>query len=496
MWKTVLAVTGLVLLVAYLGCQSDPSTPGYEGVNQEGKGSELMGPLDCIGSKTCSTKTCITGWFDNYCRGATLTIYGETFTFTEVVEVDNAPFNLYGYSSIDKPMFFWDGPSGTENGDFYVHYPYGIQCNQSNIKDIDFHFGVMGNHNKLMKFYNCAVTLDNVDIVSANCGYIIFNLLCNPVIINDLYLSRVCTLYADGGFPGGTIIKNSNIQGAIKSCNGGYGSPLVTLRGNQLQDLRILNSGADTYKLAQNNFFDTDDPTVELSGYSTVIADSNTTLRGPCKSDAEADYSVGANATLTLNSWRHGGTMHCYPEITNVDASRNGNTVTVTWDTDDCTSSSKVIYGYSCSTLEFSATGLGSTLHSVSFTVGSTEGCVYYKAISANPGCSCDADTSDCGVDVTDVVIDEIDTSFNPFLCRITVTWTTNVKSSSEVYYGGSCAGLSYYATGTGNTTSHSVVCDVSGLGDSFAFEVKSANSCDTATSSCQAEKKNACFGQ
>lgn len=495
MCKIMLAFLSLLLLVAYLGCGTDPSTPEYMDANQGGKHSGYTEQTECTGSDTCDTKTCIEDWFEDYCRNATLTVDGDTFTFSSVQELGNGEFNLCGISSDPKPVLAWSGPAGSENGDFYVNTPLGLDVNYSNIRDIEFYFGVMGNHNKLMKFYNCSMTFENVDIVSENCGYIIFSFNQDAPLIDNLYLSDVCTLYADGGFPGGTIIKNSDIQGAIKSCSEGYGSPLVTLRGNQLQDLRILGGGCDTYKLAQNNFFDTSDATVEMRGYSTVIADSNTTLRGPCKSQAEADFSVGTNATLTLNSWKYNGTFHCYPEITNVNSSRDGNTVTVTWDTEGCISSSKVIYGYSASALDYSATGLGSTSHSVSFSVGSTEGCVYYKAISANPGCSCDADTSDCEVDVMDVVIDDINTFFNPFLCRMQVTWTTNVKSSSEVYYGEACSRLIYYASGTGNTTSHSVVCDVSALSTNFAFEVKSSTSCGgTETSSCQNEQKGSCF--
>jgi hypothetical protein len=494
-WKSKLVVLGLVLFVAYLGCRSDPSVPDYKATNQDDNGSGRTVLDECTGSQTCDTETCISDWFDDYCRTCTLTVEEDTYTFTQVKELDNGEFNLFGNIDNDKPVLEWEGPSGTDNGDFFVNSPIGLEVGYSTIRDIDFHFGVMGNHNKLMKFYNCAMNFENVDIVSENCGYIIFSFNQDAVIIDDLYLSNVCTLYADGGFPSGTTIKNSDIQGAIKSCNAGASSPQVALRGNQLQDLRILGSGYDTYNLAQNNFFDTDDATVEMSGYSTVVADSNTTLRGPCKSQAEGDFSVGPNATLTLNSWRYQGTMHCYPEITNINSSRDGNTVTVTWDTEDCSCSSKVIYGYSPSELSDSATGIAGTYHSVSFSAGSTEGCVYYKAISANPGCSCDADTSDCEVDVEDVVISNINTFFNPFLCRMQVTWTTNVKSSSKVYYGTSCTRLIYDATGTGDTTSHSVVCDVSELTDNFAFKVESSSPCgDTETSSCQNEQKGSCF--
>lgn len=205
-----------------------------------------------------------------------------------------------------------------------------------------------------------------------------------------------------------------------------------------------------------------------------------------------ADAGSGA---LDLANWVYNDTLYCLPEITNLDHGWVGNTVTVTWET-ECTATSAVEWGYSSGALRDTATGSNGVLHSVQFTVGETEGCVYFRTISAIPSCSFDADTSSTYTNTKDIVIISVPTATwnGPVACSFTVEWTTNVKSSSGVSYGASCAALSNYASGAGNTTFHSVVCDVSEVpGSTFAYKVASANACGSAESSCYTKRKSQC---
>jgi hypothetical protein len=186
----------------------------------------------------------------------------------------------------------------------------------------------------------------------------------------------------------------------------------------------------------------------------------------------------------------------CTPEIVLLMSNRVGNTVTVTWYT-DCTSTSKVIWGYSEDALTNTATGEDGTNHSVSFTVGSTEGCVYYRAISEGLTCSAPADTSSTETNVKDVVISNVSRTFDPFNCEFVVSWTTNVKSSSKVYYGSSCLLLPNTKTGPGDTTSHTVRIDASGYPLKYRMYTKpeSSSGCDTAQGDCDVTVRDYCFG-
>lgn len=399
-----------------------------------------------------------------------------------------------------------------------------------------------------------------------------------------------------GGFGGsmavsGSEIKNSKLYGKIifdvvqtdyEDTTKFYfrnNNPITSI------DLNVEEGSKVKVIFSNNTFAQSTGAIVDVSGDFKVDAWANTTQKGPCYSDAISDFDIsnsnlGDNA-VTLTSWKYDGALYSIPEIENLDYYRNGNTVTVTWNTDHG-ATSIVQWGYSCGALDSTATGIVAMLHCVQFTVPSDEGCIYLRAISANPGCSCDADTSDCEVNVQDVAISNVNssrngntvtvtwttnysssskviwgtscsqlshsatgsdgtqhsvqfnvlgdegchyykaisasscsadtsncevntediaisyiqTSFSPFLCQYTVTWTTNVKSSSKVYYGESCQNLNNAAIGAGNTTSHSVVCDVNGFGSVFAFKVESANSCDSAQSNCQTDHKDVCFGQ
>jgi len=187
----------------------------------------------------------------------------------------------------------------------------------------------------------------------------------------------------------------------------------------------------------------------------------------------------------------------CTPVIEDdLASSRNGNTVTVTWTT-GCESTSKVIWGYSPGSLTNTATGSNGTNHGVNFAVGGTEGCVYFKAISAGLTCSAPADTSGTMTNIKDVVISNVVRTFDATQCKITVTWTTNVKSSSTVYWGTSCGSLTHTATGTGNVTSHSVSFDATYIPrGSVYIKAESASGCDTEQSSCNSVRRDYCISQ
>lgn len=89
-----------------------------------------------------------------------------------------------------------------------------------------------------------------------------------------------------------------------------------------------------------------------------------------------------------------------------------------------------------------------------------------------------------------------ITASVDPVTCQMTITWTTNVKSSTKVYYGTSCGSLSNSVTGTDCVTSHSVSFDVSSYGDvAIYFKVESGTNCETELSSCQSKRRGNCTG-
>jgi len=143
----------------------------------------------------------------------------------------------------------------------------------------------------------------------------------------------------------------------------------------------------------------------------------------------------------------------CDPDIQNLVVDRTGNNIDVEWDT-PCEATSKIIWGYSSGSLTNSTTGSADTDHSLDFDVAGNEGCVYFKVISTGTTCSALADTSSLQTSVTDIVISNINRSFNGLACTATVTWDTNVKSSSKVYWGSNCGSLPNAPTGAGNTRS------------------------------------------
>ena len=99
-------------------------------------------------------------------------------------------------------------------------------------------------------------------------------------------------------------------------------------------------------------------------------------------------------------------------------------------------------------------------------------------------------------VQMPTIVISNIKTSKrNSLDCYKTVTWTTNVPTSSTVRFSSSCSDLDQIATGAGNTTSHSVECYVYDE-TAFAFSVESSDGCVTAASTCTTVNRGICISQ
>lgn len=186
----------------------------------------------------------------------------------------------------------------------------------------------------------------------------------------------------------------------------------------------------------------------------------------------------------------------CDPEIQDLQVLRKGDNFAVIWDT-PCDTASEVIWGYSPTALTNSVINAADTHHITNFTVAADEGCVYLKVISTGTTCSALADTSALQTSVKDVVISNVVRSFDAFDCTMTVTWDTNVKSSSLLHWGNSCGSLQNLEVGAGNTTSHSVTFDVSNINyKTRVYSVpESASGCDSALGACEFLSRNYCVG-
>lgn len=529
MWSKISFISLLILLLVF-GCGREDivTTSGSRSQSEDSRIMHVHEPC------TCSTAACIRDWVDedivlNQCP--TLYVESGYYNLTGHFPFDHSPTKnfaeIIGTSPLSRPTLHL--ANCYTYGPYYatMHFQENVNFDMhTRLKDLIVDHSCQMQYGSVagIQFEACSVELDNVKFTGGGTTHF---LAPGHVIINDIELTSGCEFvtghinidndqYWCGeptgcGGPGpwnmqnGSEIKNSILEGYIKFEITHSDDTLYVHDNDSLTYLRLnVEDGGSDYPvviLADNSFLSGPGARVIIKGDYKVIASGNVTHKGTCYSKALQDFNT-TNANfedaLTLESWIYGGTTYCLPEITNLDYNRNGNTVTVTWAT-ECIATSKVIWGYSCESLTTTETGSDATLHEVEFTVPGNQGCIYLRAISAVPGddCTDEADTSACVELVKDITIYNIQTSFNAFLCTFTVTWTTNVKSSSKVYYGASCSALNYGATGAGNTTSHSVVCDVSEVyGSCFAFKVKSDNSCDSAMSSCYTKKKGLCMSQ
>lgn len=175
------------------------------------------------------------------------------------------------------------------------------------------------------------------------------------------------------------------------------------------------------------------------------------------------------------------------PAVTAVTASVSGTDATVTWTTDE-SSTSEVLYGTSPTALTSTATGAAGTTHSVALP-GLASGTTYYyrvrsadaagnttvsPAATASPATFATADTTPPAVTAVSAAVSGT---------TATITWTTDEPSTSSVAYGTSAGSLSSSATGA-TGTAHTVT--VSGLaqGTTYYFRVTSADAAGNATTS------------
>lgn len=533
--RTLLALFMVILLACLFACEREEIL----NARSDGRPGSIgpMGTLLSLPAETCSTVSCIEDYFNDFVYKGEL-----------VVSTTNSPYNLDGHYILGNgpdsmhfhlKAFDCDPPCRPE-----LYFSSQFIWGQDE-KHASFHLCGPASHNSQVLFQDMIIRLaakmdrngsvpgiqfegSNVDLINTK----LTNDLGTPATTHFMTVDKVtmdncevsighelafgpedwCGEEICGGFGNpmpktGSEIKNSMLYGevffdvyrssALPDTVKFYfrnDDPLtqIYLNANEGARLKII--------LDDNTFASSSGALVDIDDAFVVEAHRNETTKGPCLSDALEDFNyvhsnLGDDA-LVLDSWKYNDTLYCLPEIGDFGAYRNDNAVSVEWTT-ECAATSVVKWGTSSASLTNTATGDNGTLHEVYFNVPSNEGCIYLKAISAIPGCSCDADTSEIVLLTKDVVISNVQTSFSAITCTFTVTWTTNVKSSSTVYYGPSCASLGFTATGADNVTSHSVVCDVSTLsGGTFAYKVASGNGCDSAESTCDYTRKNKCIGQ
>ncbi len=479
----------VAMLAVFISCL-DREKPTEVGLDKE---SQIGRPVFSRGGScldTCDTDTCITRWVNSYGKKCTLYVASGTYSFSEEHTFDNGAFSMIGLSPFFPPELEYSvGDLGEKHAVFWPQEVSGSAETRIENLILDFYGVPVGKY--AVEFEANNPVWKHIELKGSATSRFYF---ASAFYVNDLTLHSAHTLQTDPGYASGSKIVNSDLQGKVKiDETTAVSGKTIYFRNNEIHNLELDADQANTVKLAENEF-KASGASVKMIDNFTVQADSNVTLKGRCECDADDDFNITGSATLVLNSWIYQGTLYP-PEINNLSANRVGNTVTVTWNT-DCVSSSKVIWGYSAGSLTNTATGSAGTSHNVQFTVQGTEGCVYYRAISQTSGCSGteDADTSSTQVNVKDIVIYDVDWSFNAFLCEVTVTWMTNVKSSSKVYWGSSCSSLPNIETGANNVTSHTVVIDVTGAGKKIGFKVESANSCDSAQSSCETATSGPCF--
>lgn len=220
-------------------------------------------------------------------------------------------------------------------------------------------------------------------------------------------------------------------------------------------------------------------PTASYGSSTTVNSSLNTThsqaLTGLTPGVTYHYRVLSSNENGSSTSSDFTFTTLAPPAITNVTATNiTASSAKITWTTNQA-ASSQVQYGKTTS--YGSTTPLDSTLvtsHTADIT-GLQSGTTYhYKVTSAN------ANGSTTSADFTfttngSVVISNVQTT-NMLATSVTVTWTTNETSTSQVEYGTTTAYGSTTVLDTNKVTSHSV--NLSGLtpGTLYHFRVKSDN--------------------
>ena len=183
------------------------------------------------------------------------------------------------------------------------------------------------------------------------------------------------------------------------------------------------------------------------------------------------------------------------PVVTGVGVATSGSTATITWTTDE-NSSSVVQYG-TTSALGQNASGTSGTSHSVTIT-GLTSGATYsYRVSSSDAAGNATTSPASASAPATFVAPDTVAPAISAVTvsgtgASRTITWTTDEASTSAVSYG-TTTSLGQSATGA-TGTSHSVT--VSGLADgtTYYYRVTSADAASNSTTSPAASAAPATF--
>ena len=177
------------------------------------------------------------------------------------------------------------------------------------------------------------------------------------------------------------------------------------------------------------------------------------------------------------------------PVISAVNATSSGSAVTISWTTDEASSSS-VFYGTSSSNLNLSASTTGSTTNHVVTIANLSQGTTYYYRVSSTDAsggttirpAATDPPNSYLLPDTTPPVISA--PSVVGSSSSATVSWTTDEPATSQVAYGTSSTALNSTASVTGLATSHAVVLPGLVQGTTYYYRITSADaSGNTSTS-------------
>jgi hypothetical protein len=177
------------------------------------------------------------------------------------------------------------------------------------------------------------------------------------------------------------------------------------------------------------------------------------------------------------------------PVISAINATASGSSATITWTTDE-NSTSRVDYGTSASSLTSSATSSGlSTSHSVTLS-GLGSSTTYYFRVSsvdaagngATSPASPAAPSSFVSADTVPPVITAVSAAARSG--SATVTWTTDESSTSRVDYGTSATSLTSNATSAGSGTAHSVTLSGLAANTTYYYRVTSADGAGNAATS------------
>lgn len=430
---TISILIGLVVLGA-CGRGDQPSpTAALSGAE---KGWQLV---------SCSTVSCIEDFLDGPCTGnsqnpATVEIAPGTYTFWDTYILDNCHpnanwYHIQGSSSVDRPVLRFMQATGSASLHATLHFAENVDTSEySTLKDVILRGNAQMDGDGVrptVQFEFCSVRLDNVLLgtmgtIPATTHF----LSVSHVDIDGLELepyhelvfgredwcgSSDCSAMGGGGAapPTSVSVDGSILDGDVSfELIGTTGTATFnySIRNSDITHLKLQTEVAQfNFELTGNAFSAASGPAVVVTGNADIVAVGNETTRGPCESDALADFDfTGADpsASLDLQSWVYDGDTYPSP-----------------------------------------------------------------PAISG------------------------ISSSFDPLTCTVTVTWTTDDTSSSEVFYGPDCSSTTSYASGPDGTT-HQVVLDVSGITGSVAFVVSSTNACgETTTSACSTRKRSTCMG-